>query len=134
MSSFALDFDGTSHDEYSESELRADLHRARRLADLLDAEFSVAGIRFGLDAIAGLIPVVGDSIGFFAGLYPIHLVRKHGLGKRVEQRMIANLMVDAVGGMIPIFGDLFDISFKANLKNLALLERAITDRRGRRSR
>lgn len=133
MATFALDFDGSSRDEYSETELLADLHRARRLADLLDAEFSVAGIRFGLDALVGLVPVVGDSIGFFAGLYPIHLVRKHGLGKRVEQRMIANLMIDAVGGMIPVIGDLFDMSFKANLKNLTLLERAIANRsRGRR--
>ncbi|MBC8107828.1 MAG: DUF4112 domain-containing protein [Anaerolineae bacterium] len=134
MASFALDFEGSSRDEYSETELLADLGRARRLADLLDAEFSVAGIRFGLDAVTGLIPVVGDSLGFFAGLYPIHLVRKHGLGKQVEHRMIANLMIDAVGGMIPVIGDLFDISFKANLKNLVMLERAIENRPRRRSR
>jgi hypothetical protein len=133
MSSFALDADGANQD-YSEAEMVADLNRARRLADLLDAEFQIAGIRFGFDALVGLIPGIGDALGFFAGLYPVHLVRKHGLGRRVEQRMIANLIIDAVGGMIPIVGDLFDVSFKANLKNLALLERAIGDRRGRRSR
>ena len=129
-----MDFEGASRDEYSETELQADLRRARRLADLLDAEFSLAGIRFGFDALVGLVPVVGDSIGFFAGLYPIHLVRKHGLGKRVEQRMIANLMIDSIGGMIPVIGDFFDVSFKANLKNLALLERAIADRARRQGR
>ena len=133
MVSFALDVDHADQ-EHSEAELQADLHRARRLADLLDAEFQIVGVRFGFDAIAGLIPGIGDALGFLAGLYPIHLVRKHGLGRRVEQRMIVNLMIDTVGGMMPIVGDLFDISWKANLKNLALLERAIGERRGRRSR
>jgi hypothetical protein len=129
MSSFALNVDG-GNQAFSDAELVADLNRARRLADLLDAEFQIAGVRFGFDAIAGLIPGVGDAVGFLAGLYPIHLVRKHGLGRRVEQRMIANLMIDAVGGMIPVVGDLFDISFKANLRNLAMLERAMASRRG----
>ncbi|CAN5597707.1 hypothetical protein BH09PLA1_BH09PLA1_28180 [soil metagenome] len=127
MASFAIDFNDDQA-RYSDSELKADLHRARRLADLLDAEFSVAGIRFGFDALIGFVPVAGDVAGFLAGLYPIYLVRKHGLGRRFEQRMIANLLIDAVGGSIPIVGDLFDISFKANLKNLALLERAIEHR------
>jgi len=104
------------------------------LADLLDAEFQIAGVRFGFDALVGLVPGIGDAVGFLAGLYPIHLVRKHQLGRRVEQRMIANLMIDSIGGMIPIVGDLFDVTFKANLKNLALLERAIADRHGKRSR
>src|SRR5688572_10641459 len=119
MASFALDAE-RENQESTEAELQADLNRARRLADLLDAEFQVAGVRFGMDAIAGLLPGVGDAIGFLAGLYPIHLVRKHHLGRRVEQRMIANLMIDAFGGMIPIVCDLFDISFKANLRNLAI--------------
>ena len=135
MASFALDFeDDDTRDSTSEASVQADLHRARRLADLLDAEFQIAGVRFGFDALVGLVPGIGDAVGFLAGLYPIHLVRKHQLGRRVEQRMIANLMIDSIGGMIPIVGDLFDVTFKANLKNLALLERAIADRHGKRSR
>jgi len=135
MASFALDFeDDDTRDGTSEASVQADLHRARRLADLLDAEFQIAGVRFGFDALVGLVPGIGDAVGFLAGLYPIHLVRKHQLGRRVEQRMIANLMIDSIGGMIPIVGDLFDVTFKANLKNLALLERAIADRHGKRSR
>jgi len=135
MASFALDFeDDDTRDGTSEASVQADLHRARRLADLLDAEFQIAGVRFGFDALVGLVPGIGDAVGFLAGLYPIHLVRKHRLGRRVEQRMIANLMIDSIGGMIPIVGDLFDVTFKANLKNLALLERAIADRHGKRSR
>jgi hypothetical protein len=105
-------------------DLEADLARARRLATLLDSQFSFAGIKFGLDAIVGLIPAVGDTIALVAGLYPIHVARKHNLGRDVEHRMILNLAIDYFGGIIPLIGDLFDVSFKANLKNVALLEKA----------
>src|SRR3954470_17296107 len=52
-------------------DLEGDLQRARWLANLLDAEFSLGGIKFGLDAIVGLVPVVGDTVSFVAGMYPI---------------------------------------------------------------
>ena len=112
-----------------ELDLVADLDRARRLARLLDSEFSIGGFRFGLDALAGLIPVVGDTIGFLAGLYPIHVVRKHGLGWGLEQRMIANLLIDYVGGLLPFVGDAFDAWFKSNEMNVKLLETAARKRR-----
>ncbi len=105
-------------------ELQADLERARRLARLLDSEFSIAGFRFGMDAVVGLIPVVGDTVGLLAGLYPIYVVRRHGLNKSYERRMIANLLLDYVGGLLPLVGDVFDAWFKANLMNVQLLERA----------
>src|SRR5690348_18363190 len=82
-------------------DLEADLAKARLLARLLDSQFSVAGVKFGLDAIVGLVPVVGDTITMLAGIYPIHLARKHGLGKRVEYRMLLNLAIDYFGGIIP---------------------------------
>ena len=68
-------------------DFNADLQRAKILARLLDSEFSLAGVRFGLDAIVGLVPVVGDTVSFIAGIYPIHLARKHKLGRAVELRM-----------------------------------------------
>src|SRR3954469_13402981 len=105
-------------------DLEADLQRDRWLANLLDAEFSFAGIKFGLDAIVGLVPVFGDTISFASGMYPIFLARKHKLGKAVELRMWANLLVDYVGGLVPIVGDAFDVAFKANLMNVDLLEKA----------
>ena len=105
-------------------DLEGDLQRARWLANLLDAEFSLAGVKFGLDAIVGLVPVVGDTIAFAAGLYPIFLARKHKLGKPVEVRMWTNLLIDYVGGLVPLVGDAFDVAFKANLKNVELLEKA----------
>jgi hypothetical protein len=112
-----------------EPDLQADVDRARRLARLLDSEFSIGGFRFGLDALAGLVPVLGDTISLLAGLYSIHVVRKHGLGKRIEQRMIANLLLDYVGGLMPVVGDLFDAWFKANEMNVKLLDKAARDRR-----
>lgn len=105
-------------------DLRADIERARMLANLLDSEFEIAGIKFGLDALIGLIPGVGDAITTLAGTYPIYIARKHKLGKTVEWRMMANLAVDFFGGIIPVVGDVFDVAFKANLKNVALLEKA----------
>ena len=105
-------------------DLEADLQRARVLANLLDAEFSVAGIKFGLDPIIGLVPVVGDTIGLLAGLYPLYIARKHKLGKTVQTRMLANLAIDYFGGLIPLIGDAFDVVYKSNLMNVALLEKA----------
>jgi hypothetical protein len=111
-------------------DLEADLAKARLLATLLDSQFSLLGIKFGLDALVGLIPVLGDTITTLAGVYPIHLARKHALGKRLEWRMTANLAIDYFGGIIPVIGDFFDVAYKANLKNLALLEEAAA-RKGR---
>src|SRR5436189_6425860 len=112
------------------SDLETDLKRARALATLLDAQFSIAGFKFGLDPIVDLIPVVGDTIMFAAGLYPLYVARKHGLGKWVERRMLANLAIDWLIGGTPIVGAVFDAAYKANLKNVALLEKAI-ERAGR---
>jgi hypothetical protein len=109
-------------------ELLDDMKNARKLATLLDAQFAVAGVRFGVDAVVSLLPVVGDTITTLAGLYPVYLARKHKLGKTVEAKMIANLAVHYVGGLLPIAGDFFDVAYKANLRNLAVLEKAIARR------
>jgi hypothetical protein len=110
-------------------DLEADIERVRRLATVLDAQFEIAGYRFGWDAIIGLVPVVGDLATAVVGAYPIVIARKHGLGKFVQTRMAMNLLVDWAVGEIPLAGDLFDAAFKANLKNLALLEKAAEKRR-----
>jgi hypothetical protein len=113
----------------SRLDLEADLERVRKLAKLLDAQFTIAGVKVGWDAIAGLVPVVGDLATAVVGIYPIHVARKHGFGKALRARMAANLLLDWAAGEVPLLGDLFDVAFKANLKNLALLERAVEKRR-----
>src|SRR6476659_9085829 len=74
-------------------DLEGDLRRARVLANWLDAQFSIGTFRFGMDAVVGLVPVVGDTLGAIAGLYPIYLARKHKLGKGVATRMAANVLI-----------------------------------------
>ncbi len=114
-------------------DLKTDLGRARILANWLDARFSFMGIRFGLDALIGLIPVVGDTLTALASTYPIWVAQRHGLGRTVQMRMAWNVMLDWLPGLVPVVGDVFDVAFKANLKNLALLEAAATKKRQRRA-
>ena len=111
-----------------EDELEADLAKVRRVATLLDAKFEILGRKVGWDAIVGLVPVVGDIAMAVVGAYPIYVARKHNLGKTVQARMAANLLVDWAVGEIPVLGDLFDVAFKANLKNADLVERAARNR------
>ena len=105
--------------------IQGDLDRARKLAVLLDSRFEIAGIKFGLDGIIGLIPFLGDTVGALLGVYPLLLARRHKLGKTLQFRMAGNLVLEWLIGLIPVIGDAFDIAFKANLRNLALLEHAV---------
>ncbi|MEA2711009.1 MAG: hypothetical protein QOF78_3610 [Phycisphaerales bacterium] len=105
-------------------ELEIDLARVRQIAKLLDAQFEIGGIKFGWDSIVGLIPVVGDIAMALVGTYPLYIARKHNLGKFIRARMISNLVIDWAVGSVPIVGDVFDVGFKAHLKNAALLEKA----------
>jgi len=101
------------------------LDALRRWAVLLDSRFRVPGtsIRFGLDAIVGLIPGIGDiSTPVFAALLLLQAVRMR-LPLVVQARMVFNAALDMLLGLVPILGDLADIGWKANLRNLALLER-----------
>src|SRR4051794_7473257 len=112
-----------------ESDLETDLRRAKALATLLDAQFNILGFKFGLDPIVDLIPIAGDTVMFLAGLYPVYVARKHKLGNTVEWRMIGNLIIDWLIGLFPIFGAIFDAAYRANLKNVDLLEKAAAKRR-----
>jgi hypothetical protein len=105
-------------------ELERDIERVRLLAQAMDAQFEVGGVKFGWDAIVGLVPVAGDILAAVIGLYPIYIAKKHNLSKLTRTRMAANLIFDWAVGSIPLAGDVFDVAFKANLKNLELLERA----------
>jgi hypothetical protein len=113
-----------------ENDLASDIRQAETVAKLLDSQFSVAGISFGIDAIAGLVPVVGDAITTMIGFYPIFLAKKHNLGRVVIGRMLLNLGIDFATGLVPVVGDAVDIMHKANLKNLALLKKAAAKKHG----
>lgn len=82
-------------------------------------------MRFGLDALLGLIPGLGDVTGAAMGSYLVLLGSRLGAPKPVLARMVMNVALDTIAGVIPIAGDLFDVAWKANTRNMALLERYI---------
>ena len=96
-----------------------------RLAWLMDRAFHIPGtrIRIGLDALLGLLPVGGDVLTGLvqAGLVLVAL-RHYKVPRIVAARMAANVLIDIAVGAIPLLGDLFDIGFKANTRNIQLLE------------
>jgi hypothetical protein len=101
------------------------LDTLRRWARLLDSAFRIPGtnIRFGIDAIIGLVPGLGDvSSPIFTGALLLEGMRRR-LPAVVQARMVLNAAIDMATGLVPLLGDLFDIAWKANLRNLALLER-----------
>lgn len=102
----------------------ARLARLRRLAWLLDAQFVLPGtrFRFGINGLVGLAPVTGDVVMGIVSLFIVNEARRMGAPNALLGRMLTNVAVEVVGGTIPVLGDLFDMAFKANLRNLALLE------------
>ena len=93
------------------------------LAKLMDSQFQIPNtkIRFGLDALIGLIPGVGDFAGFLVSGYMITVLASNGASGFVVARISLNIIIDAVIGSIPILGDIFDFAFKANERNMKLV-------------
>ena len=99
------------------------LQRLRFLANLLDSCIMLpGGYRIGIDPILGLIPVVGDLLGAGLSLYVVREAAKLGIPKWIVVRMLANVGIETLIGFVPVLGDLFDAAFKANIRNLRLLE------------
>jgi hypothetical protein len=94
------------------------------ITKLMDKQFKVPGtnFRFGLDGLIGLIPGAGDVTTFAISCYLLTLMAKNGASGYVMARMVVNVLIDVVVGAIPILGDLFDFAFKANSRNLRLME------------
>ena len=101
---------------------------ARFLAELLDQRFTIPGtsIRIGLDPILGLIPGIGDGLVNIAGATILLIAAQYRLPKIVILRMGINIALNAMIGAVPIFGDIFSIGFRSNVKNVQLLERYIS--------
>jgi len=95
--------------------------KLRKLEQRLDRQFSILGVQFGLDGIIGLVPVIGDVITGAMGLYLILEARQLGATRWTMAKMLLNWGIDVSFGALPIVGDIFDIAFKSNTKNLRLL-------------
>lgn len=110
-----------------ELDYEAELARIERIANLLDAWIVIPGtsIRIGLDPIVGLLPGVGDALTFFASIYVIDRLSRLGLSSFTRARMVGNVLIDFLLGSVPVLGDLFDVGFKANIRNLELARREL---------
>ncbi len=110
--------------QYIPREHVASFERYQRLVRLFEQAFRIPGTnwRFGIDALLGLIPGLGDLAGALAAGYGVWLARRMGAPAALQVRMLGNVALDALGGAVPLLGDLFDFAFKAQLRNRALLE------------
>jgi hypothetical protein len=111
-------------ERYSDPAIEASVARIEAVARLMDDLFEIPGtsVRVGLDSIIGLVPVVGDLISQAVSSYIIWEARQLGVSRFTMGRMIANSAIDTVVDIIPVAGDAFDVAFRANRKNLALLK------------
>jgi hypothetical protein len=104
--------------------------RLEALARLMDGAFVIPGtnVRMGLDGIVGLIPVAGDLIAGLVSSYMIWEARQLGAPRWLIARMMGNTLLDTAVGAIPVLGDAFDVLFRGNMKNMALLRRYMEKR------
>ena len=97
--------------------------RLARLAWLLDSSIPIPGTRFsiGLDALIGLVPVLGDALGVFLSSYIVREAAALGAPRSILARMAFNVALEGLIGMVPLAGDVFDAAYKANQRNVRLL-------------
>ncbi|GJL89556.1 MAG: hypothetical protein DHS20C03_32650 [Minwuia thermotolerans] len=100
-----------------------DFERLDRLVTLLDNSIRIPGtrIRVGLDGLIGLVPGIGDSLMLLISLYVVLRARMLGAPLSIILQMLVNVALDFVVGSVPVLGDIFDIAFKANIRNIDLL-------------
>jgi hypothetical protein len=98
--------------------------RLERLAWLLDSSIPIPGTRFsvGLDALIGLVPVIGDLAGVILSSTILVEAARLGVGRSVLLRMALNVAIEGVVGLVPLAGDVFDAAWKANRRNVRLLD------------
>jgi len=103
--------------------------RIGRVTHALDELVTVPGTsqRVGLDPLVGLIPIVGDTVAAAVGLWVIGEAARFGIPRVVLGRMAVNLLIDLAIGAIPLLGDLFDLAFRSNSRNLELFRRHALD-------
>jgi hypothetical protein len=107
------------------------LIQLRRFAYWLDDGFRVPGtrVRIGLDPIIGLVPGLGDVTGAILSFWIVVAGIRRGASRATLMRMAFNIAIDALIGAIPLLGDIFDVAWKANLRNVKLLERHLAEPR-----
>ena len=105
------------------------LRRVQTVARWTDTWFSVPGtrFRFGLDAVIGLLPGVGDTVMLLVSLWVVMEAHRAGVPMRLKLKMLGNVMLDWLIGSIPVVGDLFDVAWRANQRNAKIMENYVNE-------
>tara|TARA_R110000803_G_scaffold111294_2_gene179724 strand:+ start:819 stop:1244 length:426 start_codon:yes stop_codon:yes gene_type:complete len=103
-----------------------ELRRLGVFSRMLDSQFSVMGVRFGVDSLLGLVPVAGDVATGIAGTYALATAIRLKLHPLAAVQIGWNLLFDTAIGAIPVLGDIFDFFFKSNTKNFKVIEKHLT--------
>ncbi|MEA2881302.1 MAG: hypothetical protein QOH32_521 [Bradyrhizobium sp.] len=122
---FRFEFGSSSAHPFGNLTRAQRLARLDALANLLDVAFIVPGtnVRYGIDGLIGLIPVIGDVITTAISLWLVREARALGAPWHLTMRMLGNVALDGVVGVVPLVGDAFDVMFRANVRNVKLLRR-----------
>jgi hypothetical protein len=110
---------------YDQASCRAALDRLDMLATVFDTAFILPGsnIRFGVESLVRLVPGIGDAIASVLSCYLLYEASRLGVPRLLLARMAANVALEALVGAVPVAGDAFDVLFRANRRNVALLRR-----------
>jgi Domain of unknown function (DUF4112) len=124
-SGFRIDFGGAGANLFGNLTREQRLARLDALAKLLDVAFILPGtnIRYGVDGIIGLIPVVGDLLTTAISLWVVREARALGAPWHLTARMLGNVALHGVIGAVPAIGDAFDVVFRVNIRNMRLMRR-----------
>ncbi|MGJ8638470.1 MAG: DUF4112 domain-containing protein [Opitutaceae bacterium] len=107
------------------------IRRVENLANLFDSKFTIPGtnFKFGWDGLIGLIPGIGDTLTLIPQFYLVFEAFRLKIGWSVIFKMLLNVLIDWLIGLIPVLGDFFDIVFKSNLRNAKLMAEAMRQKR-----
>jgi hypothetical protein len=96
-----------------------------KLAHLMDSQFTITGtnIKFGLDALIGIIPIIGDTLMLYTNIYILIRARSFDIPWHGYVRMFGNIIIDWLIGLPPIIGDVFDVGFKSHIRNINIIKK-----------
>jgi hypothetical protein len=108
----------------SNTKLAPTMQIVERVSRLLDSQFTIPGtkIKFGIDPIMSLFPVIGDLITYLISALLIYMMYNHGASRKVVIKMMLNSTLDAVIGSVPVIGTVFDVAYRSNDRNVKLLK------------
>jgi len=104
--------------------MRQEIEKLESVAQWMDSRFVLPGtsIRFGLDSVIGLIPGVGDTLTFVTTAYFLGKAHRYKLPWQIKAQILWNGFLDWLIGLVPLIGDIFDIGWKSNMRNVELLK------------